>query len=133
MASALGLGILPSGLKHVDSLPNPDPSDIDAPDENAPKVASIKIDENAEAERPENKRKAQEWAGIKQDPPSCLWACASLVWVMSSTCDLSTCRRDDRSCLKVGICTDQAREYKRVLHEPQNAALWWRDVLSSPR
>jgi alpha-1,3-glucan synthase len=55
-------------LKHVDSLPNPDPSDIDALDENAPKVASIKIDEKAEAERPENKRKAQEWAGIKQDP-----------------------------------------------------------------
>jgi alpha-1,3-glucan synthase len=55
-------------LKHVDSLPNPDPSDIDALDENAPKVADIKIDQKAEAERPEHKRQAQEWAGIKQDP-----------------------------------------------------------------
>ncbi|KAF8274895.1 modular protein with glycoside hydrolase family 13 and glycosyltransferase family 5 domains [Lactarius quietus] len=55
-------------LKHVDSLPNPDPSDIDALDENAPKAADIKIDQKAEAERPEHKRQAQEWAGIKQDP-----------------------------------------------------------------
>ncbi|KAI0302169.1 modular protein with glycoside hydrolase family 13 and glycosyltransferase family 5 domains [Russula brevipes] len=55
-------------LKHVDSLPNPDPSDIDALDENAIKVAEIKIDQKAEAERPEHKRQAQEWAGIKQDP-----------------------------------------------------------------
>jgi len=55
-------------LKHVDSLPNPDPSDIDALDENAPNVADIKIDQKAEAERPEHKRQAQEWAGIKQDP-----------------------------------------------------------------
>ena len=55
-------------LKHVDSLPNPDPSDIDALDENAIKVADVKIDQKAEAERPEHKRQAQEWAGIKQDP-----------------------------------------------------------------
>jgi alpha-1,3-glucan synthase len=55
-------------LKHVDSLPNPDPSDIDALDENPIKVADIKVDQQAEAERPEHKRQAQEWAGIKQDP-----------------------------------------------------------------
>jgi len=55
-------------LKHVDSLPNPDPSDIEALDENAPKAADIKIDQKAEAERPEYKRQAQEWAGLKQDP-----------------------------------------------------------------
>ena len=55
-------------LKHVDSLPNPDPSDIDALDENAVNVADIKVDQKAEAERPEYKRQAQEWAGIKQDP-----------------------------------------------------------------
>ncbi|KAH9981170.1 modular protein with glycoside hydrolase family 13 and glycosyltransferase family 5 domains [Lactifluus volemus] len=55
-------------LKHVDSLPNPDPSDIDALDEHAVKVADITVDQKAEAERPEHKRQAQEWAGIKQDP-----------------------------------------------------------------
>jgi alpha-1,3-glucan synthase len=60
-------------LKSVDSLPNPDPSDIDPPDENIIKVADIKIDQKAEAERPEHKRLAQEWAGIKQDPDADLF------------------------------------------------------------
>ncbi|KAL1689446.1 glycoside hydrolase family 13 and glycosyltransferase family 5 protein [Schizophyllum commune] len=55
-------------LKHVDSLPNPDPTDIDALDENPTEVRKIQIDQEAEAKRPENKRQAQEWAGIKQDP-----------------------------------------------------------------
>ncbi|KAF8334274.1 modular protein with glycoside hydrolase family 13 and glycosyltransferase family 5 domains [Cantharellus anzutake] len=60
-------------LKHVDSLPNPDPSDIEALDENAPSVKEIKVDEVAEAARPELKRQAQEWAGIAQDPNSNLF------------------------------------------------------------
>ncbi|KAI0748206.1 glycoside hydrolase family 13 and glycosyltransferase family 5 domain-containing protein [Daedaleopsis nitida] len=55
-------------LKHVDSLPNPDPTDIAALDENPVSVRDIRIDQSAEAERPEHKRQAQEWAGIKQDP-----------------------------------------------------------------
>ncbi|EKM55582.1 glycosyltransferase family 5 protein [Phanerochaete carnosa HHB-10118-sp] len=55
-------------LKHIDSLPNPDPTDIAALDENPIALRDIKIDEAAEAERPEHKRQAQEWAGIKQDP-----------------------------------------------------------------
>ncbi|EMD38388.1 bifunctional glycoside hydrolase family 13 glycosyltransferase family 5 protein [Gelatoporia subvermispora B] len=55
-------------LKHVDSLPNPDPTDIAALDENPVSVRDIQIDQAAEAERPEHKRQAQEWAGIKQDP-----------------------------------------------------------------
>ncbi|EGO18524.1 glycoside hydrolase family 13/glycosyltransferase family 5 protein [Serpula lacrymans var. lacrymans S7.9] len=60
-------------LKHVDSLPNPDPSDIAALDENPIAIRDVKIDEAAEAERPEHKRQAQEWAGIKQDPNSDLF------------------------------------------------------------
>ncbi|TFY55439.1 hypothetical protein EVG20_g9317, partial [Dentipellis fragilis] len=55
-------------LKHVDSLPNPDPSDIEALDQNAIDVHDITVDQKMEAERPEHKRQAQEWAGIKQDP-----------------------------------------------------------------
>ncbi len=55
-------------LKHVDSLPNPDPSDIAALDETPVKSRDVQIDEAAEAARPEFKRQAQEWAGIKQDP-----------------------------------------------------------------
>ncbi|TDL24794.1 glycoside hydrolase family 13/glycosyltransferase family 5 protein [Rickenella mellea] len=60
-------------LKHVDSLPNPDPTDIAALDEQPIAVRDIKIDTEAEAKRPEFKRQAQEWAGIKQDPNSDLF------------------------------------------------------------
>lgn len=55
-------------LKHVDSLPNPDPTDIAALDEKPVEPKNVTIDQAAEAERPEHKRQAQEWAGIKQDP-----------------------------------------------------------------
>jgi len=55
-------------LKHVDSLPNPDPTDIAALDEKLVKLRDVPIDDEAEAARPELKRQAQEWAGIKQDP-----------------------------------------------------------------
>lgn len=60
-------------LKHVDSLPNPDPSDIAALDETPMKAKDVQIDQEAEAARPEMKRQAQEWAGIKQDPSSDLF------------------------------------------------------------
>jgi alpha-1,3-glucan synthase len=60
-------------LKHVDSLPNPDPTDIEALDEKPVVARDVKIDEAAEAARPELKRQAQEWAGIKQDPDSDLF------------------------------------------------------------
>ncbi|KAH9484208.1 Cell wall alpha-1,3-glucan synthase mok13 [Psilocybe cubensis] len=60
-------------LKHVDSLPNPDPSDIAALDEKPMEARDVQIDEVAEAARPELKRQAQEWAGIKQDPNSDLF------------------------------------------------------------
>ncbi|KAF8580884.1 glycosyltransferase family 5 protein [Ramaria rubella] len=60
-------------LKHVDSLPNPDPSDIEALDEKPIDLEHIQIDQAAEAARPELKRQAQEWAGIKQDSKSDLF------------------------------------------------------------
>ncbi len=60
-------------LKHVDSLPNPDPTDIAALDENPVSVRDVQVDQSAEAERPEHKRQAQEWAGIKQDPDADLF------------------------------------------------------------
>ncbi|KAF8550287.1 glycoside hydrolase family 13/glycosyltransferase family 5 protein [Imleria badia] len=55
-------------LKHVDSLPNPDPTDIAALDESPISMRDVKVDQAVEAQRPELKRQAQEWAGIKQDP-----------------------------------------------------------------
>ncbi|KAH8833661.1 modular protein with glycoside hydrolase family 13 and glycosyltransferase family 5 domains [Flagelloscypha sp. PMI_526] len=60
-------------LKHVDSLPNPDPTDIAALDEQAVDTKKVQVDAEAEAARPEMKRQAQEWAKIKQDPNSDLF------------------------------------------------------------
>jgi alpha-1,3-glucan synthase len=55
-------------LKNIDSLPNPDPTDIAALDEQPIAVDKIQVDQEAESKRPEDKRLAQEWAGLKQDP-----------------------------------------------------------------
>ena len=94
MESVVGLGIPPSGHSststHCPILVRPgeltraaltltnymeksDPSDIAALDENPIAAKDVKVDESVEAQRPEFKRQAQEWAGIKQDPNSNLF------------------------------------------------------------
>ena len=60
-------------LRNIDSLPNPDPTDIAALDEAPLAVDKIQVDEEAERKRPEFKRQAQEWAGLKQDPQADLF------------------------------------------------------------
>ena len=55
-------------LKHVDSLPNPDPTDVEALDAQPVSTKDVTIDQDAEARRPELKRLAQEWADITQNP-----------------------------------------------------------------
>jgi len=60
-------------LKTIDSLPNPDPTDIEALDETPRNMKDVTIDEAAEAQRPEDKRKTQEWAGLHQDPKAQLF------------------------------------------------------------
>lgn len=55
-------------LKTIDSLPNPDPTDIAALDTQPLAVEKIGVDQDAESKRPEDKRLAQEWAGLAQDP-----------------------------------------------------------------
>jgi len=55
-------------LRNIDSLPNPDPTDIAALEAQPLAINKVEIDEDAESKRPEQKRQAQEWAGIKQDP-----------------------------------------------------------------
>jgi len=57
-------------LKHVNSLPNPDPTDIKALDTKPVSTKNVAIDQEAEAKRPELGRQAQEWAGIAQEPRS---------------------------------------------------------------
>ena len=56
------------GLKKVMGLPNPDPTDVDQ--DTAQLIASkdITVDKTFEAGRAEQKRLAQEWAHLKQDP-----------------------------------------------------------------
>ncbi|KAI8457791.1 hypothetical protein BY996DRAFT_4577963 [Phakopsora pachyrhizi] len=54
-------------LKTIDSLPNPDPTDIEALDEEPRNMKSVVVDEEAESKRPIDKRKTQEWAGLNQD------------------------------------------------------------------
>ncbi|KAF9642045.1 UDP-Glycosyltransferase/glycogen phosphorylase, partial [Thelephora ganbajun] len=60
-------------LKHIDSLPNPDPSDIKALDAKPVSTKDITVDQEAEAKRPEFKRQAQERARIAQNPKSDLF------------------------------------------------------------
>jgi alpha-1,3-glucan synthase len=55
-------------LKHVDSLPNPNATDIATLYENPISVRDIQIDQAAESECAEHKCQAREWARIKQDP-----------------------------------------------------------------
>lgn len=60
-------------LRNIDSLPNPDPTDIAALDEQPIAVDKIQIDAEAESKRPEFKRQAQEWAGLAQNPDADLF------------------------------------------------------------
>lgn len=59
------------GLSKIGSLPNPDPSDTAewSPElEAAAETEEIQVDAAFESGRAELRRKAQEWAGIEQDP-----------------------------------------------------------------
>ena len=56
------------GLSSIGSLPNPDPTDTSVWERDAIDNSEILIDADFEAKRPELKRQAQEWAGLKQDP-----------------------------------------------------------------
>ena len=59
------------GLKKVLGLPNPDPTDLDAVENvSAQTIANrdVTVDGGFEAARTEQKRQAQEWANLEQDP-----------------------------------------------------------------
>ena len=61
------------GLKEVGSLPNPDPTDTAPWNKEQVKTEDIHVDAELEAAKPELKRQAQEWAGLKQDPQADLF------------------------------------------------------------
>lgn len=56
------------GLKRVQGLPNPDPSDTGDWDKKLPKLADIVVDPDFEVNRLEWRKQAQEWAGLDVDP-----------------------------------------------------------------
>ena len=56
------------GLKKVMGLPNPDPADIETPISPQDTSNDIVVDETFESGRSEQKRLAQEWAGLTQNP-----------------------------------------------------------------
>lgn len=56
------------GLSKIGQLPNPDPSDTGVWHKDDMVGAKVEIDTAFEANRPELRRQAQEWAGLTQDP-----------------------------------------------------------------
>ncbi|CAG8323048.1 unnamed protein product [Penicillium salamii] len=56
------------GLKEIGKLPNPDPSDTEPWDPEAEARQVIEVDQAYESSRGEDRRQAQQWAGLKVDP-----------------------------------------------------------------
>jgi alpha-1,3-glucan synthase len=75
------------GLSKIGSLPNPDPTDTGEWERNAQDKEEITVDPEYEAKRPELKRQAQEWAGLKQDPAAELFVFVGR-WSMQKGIDL---------------------------------------------
>ena len=78
------------GLSKIGSLPNPDPSDTaewSLEQEAAAQAQEVEIDTAFEAGRADLRRKAQEWAGLKQDPDAELFVFVGR-WSMQKGVDL---------------------------------------------
>ncbi|KAG9248333.1 hypothetical protein BJ878DRAFT_564182 [Calycina marina] len=75
------------GLKEIGSLPNPDPTDTAQWERGADDNMEITVDPEFEGKRPELKRQAQEWAGLKQDPEAHLFVFVGR-WSMQKGIDL---------------------------------------------
>ena len=75
------------GLSKIGSLPNPDPTDTGEWERGVDDRGEILVDPDHEAKRPELKRLAQEWAGLKQDPQAELFVFVGR-WSMQKGIDL---------------------------------------------
>ena len=75
------------GLKKVQALPNPDPSDTGEWDKKLPKEEDIHIDEAFEVERLEYRTQAQEWGGLEKNPKAELFVFVGR-WSMQKGVDL---------------------------------------------
>lgn len=75
------------GLKRIQALQNPDPSDTGEWDKKLPKESDIKVDEKFEKERLEWRTQAQEWAGLEKDETAELFVFVGR-WSMQKGVDL---------------------------------------------
>lgn len=75
------------GLSKIGALPNPDPTDTAEWERDGSEETAITVDSDFEAKRPELKRRAQEWAGLKQDPDAELFVFVGR-WSMQKGIDL---------------------------------------------
>lgn len=75
------------GLKKVQALPNPDPSDTGEWDRKLPNEADIHVDDAFEIERLEHRTQAQEWAGLEKNPEAELFVFVGR-WSMQKGIDL---------------------------------------------
>lgn len=76
------------GLSKIGSLPNPDPTDTAEWDRNATQDPNaVVVNEEFEAKRPEQKRQAQAWAGLDEDPDAELFVFVGR-WSMQKGVDL---------------------------------------------
>lgn len=75
------------GLKEVQALQNPDPSDTAVWDKKLPAETDIRIDEDFEKTRLEERTQAQEWAGLEKNPNAELFVFVGR-WSMQKGIDL---------------------------------------------
>ena len=75
------------GLKKVQALPNPDPSDTGEWDKKLPREEDIHVDDAFEVERKDFRIQAQEWAGLEKNPEAELFVFVGR-WSMQKGIDL---------------------------------------------
>ncbi len=75
------------GLKKVQALPNPDPSDTGEWDKQLPKESDIVVDPNFEKTRLDQRIEAQKWAGLEENPNAELFVFVGR-WSMQKGIDL---------------------------------------------
>ena len=75
------------GLKKVQGLPNPDPSDTGEWDKKLPKESDLVVDDQFEIDRLEQRVQAQEWAGLEKNPKAELFVFVGR-WSMQKGIDL---------------------------------------------
>ncbi|KZV60455.1 glycosyltransferase family 5 protein [Peniophora sp. CONT] len=121
-------------LKHVDPLPNFDPSEFAALDEHANNARDAMADQVADAERLEHKHQVQKWVNIKQDPNSDLylfvdrWSKQKGVGLITDT--MPSLLENNPSILLIGVVP--VILYERFAAEKLTRLMYFDRVFSKP-